>query len=374
MTVSVNRRPREAGAEAGAEVLRPHAEDAFADELAALAAQDDRPRPARWKLSPWAVATYLLGGTLPDGTVITPKYVGPRRIVEVAVTTLATDRALLLLGVPGTAKTWVSEHLAAAVSGDSTLLVQGTAGTPGGGDPLRLELRAAARQRPEPRRPRAQPGHAGHGGGHDRPGRGADPHPGRRAGHAHHDPVREDAADPGAGPGGAGRARASTSSPPPTTATAGSTTSPARCAAASTPWCCRCPRRRGGGRHRLAPRRPDRPLARPAGGARRHRRDPPRRHRLPRAARRRHGRRPYEAQVALRHAVHGRGDLRRHQRPGAGRPLRRRRAARRATSPRASSAPSSATRRPTGSSGRSTWRRSSASATAGRTSTGPAGR
>ena len=56
------------------------------------------------------------GGTLPDGTVITPKYVGPRRIVEVAVTTLATDRALLLLGVPGTAKTWVSEHLAAAVS------------------------------------------------------------------------------------------------------------------------------------------------------------------------------------------------------------------------------------------------------------------
>jgi MoxR-like ATPase len=110
--------------------LRPHAEDAFADELAALAAADDRPRPARWKLSPWAVALYLLGGELPDGTPITPKYVGPRRIVEVAVTTLATDRALLLLGVPGTAKTWVSEHLAAAISGDSTLLVQGTAGTP----------------------------------------------------------------------------------------------------------------------------------------------------------------------------------------------------------------------------------------------------
>src|SRR5579859_6489499 len=110
-------------------VLRPHAETAYAAELAALAAADDRPRPERWLLSPWAVATYLLGGTLPDGTVVTPKYVGPRRIVEVAVTTLATDRALLLLGVPGTAKTWVSEHLAAAVSGDSTLLVQGTSGT-----------------------------------------------------------------------------------------------------------------------------------------------------------------------------------------------------------------------------------------------------
>ena len=112
-----------------AAALRPHAEDAFADELRLLAEVDDRPRPERWRLSPWAVATYLLGGELPGGRVVSPKYVGPRRLVEVAVSTLATDRALLLLGVPGTAKTWVSEHLAAAISGDSTLLVQGTAGT-----------------------------------------------------------------------------------------------------------------------------------------------------------------------------------------------------------------------------------------------------
>jgi MoxR-like ATPase len=110
-------------------VLRPHAEQQFAGELALLAEHDDRPRPPGWRLSPSAVTTYLLGGALPDGTTISPKYVGPRRLMEVAVATLATDRALLLLGVPGTAKTWVSEHLAAAVSGDSTLLVQGTAGT-----------------------------------------------------------------------------------------------------------------------------------------------------------------------------------------------------------------------------------------------------
>ena len=71
--------------------------------------------------------------------------------MEVAVATLATDRALLLLGVPGTAKTWVSEHLAAAISGDSTLLVQGTAGTAGGGDPVRLELRPPARRGPDRR-------------------------------------------------------------------------------------------------------------------------------------------------------------------------------------------------------------------------------
>ncbi|PIF03013.1 MAG: ATPase [Propionibacterium sp.] len=111
------------------EVLRPHAEQAFADELAALAKVDDRPRPENWKLSPWAVVQYLMGTTLADGTVISAKYVGNARLMEIAVATLATDRALLLLGVPGTAKSWVSEHLSAAISGDSTRLVQGTAGT-----------------------------------------------------------------------------------------------------------------------------------------------------------------------------------------------------------------------------------------------------
>lgn len=115
------------------EILRPHAEVQYADELAALAAVDDRERPPNWRLSPWAVVTYLVGGELPASehgvTTVTPKYVGRRRLMEIAVATLATDRALLLLGVPGTAKTWVSEHLAAAISGNSTLLIQGTAGT-----------------------------------------------------------------------------------------------------------------------------------------------------------------------------------------------------------------------------------------------------
>lgn len=108
--------------------LRAHAEQQFAEELAALAKADDRPRPPNWKLSPWAVSTYLLGGEA-SGMKITPKYIGQRRVIEIAIATLATDRALLLLGVPGTAKSWVSEHLSAAISGESTLLVQGTAGT-----------------------------------------------------------------------------------------------------------------------------------------------------------------------------------------------------------------------------------------------------
>jgi MoxR-like ATPase len=111
------------------EVVRRHAEQQYAEELDELLKSDDRPRPPSWKLSPWAVKTYLLGGTLPDGFAIAPKYIGNARLIEIAVATLATDRALLLLGVPGTAKSWVSEHLSAAISGDSTLLVQGTAGT-----------------------------------------------------------------------------------------------------------------------------------------------------------------------------------------------------------------------------------------------------
>ena len=111
------------------EKLRLPAEELYAGELKALIAGDSGHRPPGWAMSPRQAVTYLLGGTAVDGTLITPKYVGDRRLIETAVATLATDRALLLLGVPGTAKSWVSEHLAAAVSGDSTLVIQCTAGT-----------------------------------------------------------------------------------------------------------------------------------------------------------------------------------------------------------------------------------------------------
>lgn len=110
-------------------LLREHAEQQFAHEIDELIKADTRQRPPNWKLSPWAVSIYLLGGTLENGFEVSAKYIGNRRLMEVAIATLATDRALLLYGVPGTAKSWVSEHLAAAISGDSTLLIQGTAGT-----------------------------------------------------------------------------------------------------------------------------------------------------------------------------------------------------------------------------------------------------
>jgi MoxR-like ATPase len=110
-------------------LLREHAEQQFAHELEELSKVDARQRPPNWQLSPWAISIYLLGGTLENGFEVLPKYIGNRRLIEVAIATLATDRALLLYGVPGTAKSWMSEHLAAAIAGDSTLLIQGTAGT-----------------------------------------------------------------------------------------------------------------------------------------------------------------------------------------------------------------------------------------------------
>ena len=110
-------------------VLRQHAEQLFAQELDELQKHDDNKRPSSWKLSPQAVVLYLLGGKLKNGFEVSPKYIGNKRLMEIAVATLTTDRALLLYGLPGTAKSWVSEHLSAAISGDSTLIVQGTAGT-----------------------------------------------------------------------------------------------------------------------------------------------------------------------------------------------------------------------------------------------------
>lgn len=111
-----------------ASVLRAPAEVLFAHELDAIIAADKHEKPPGWRMSPRAVLTYITGGAVGQ-TKITPKYIGHQRLVEIAISTLVTDRALLLIGEPGTAKSWLSEHLAAAINGDSTKVVQGTAGT-----------------------------------------------------------------------------------------------------------------------------------------------------------------------------------------------------------------------------------------------------
>ncbi len=120
-----------AGASASApagQMLRAPAEILYAEELEHLIKEDRHDRPAGWKMSPRAVLTYICGGKV-GSKEITPKYIGHQRLVEIAISTLVTDRALLLIGEPGTAKSWLSEHLAAAINGDSTKVVQGTAGT-----------------------------------------------------------------------------------------------------------------------------------------------------------------------------------------------------------------------------------------------------
>ena len=114
---------------AGKNVQRLPAEELYQKELDALISAETDPVPTGWKMSPRSVLTYIQGNTKVKGVEITPKYMGNKRLVEIAIATLVTDRALLLIGEPGTAKSWLSEHLAAAVNGDSTKVVQGTAGT-----------------------------------------------------------------------------------------------------------------------------------------------------------------------------------------------------------------------------------------------------
>ena len=110
------------------EVQRLTAEQLFQEEIDALIKAEKNPIPTGWKMSPKSVLTYICGGKVDKKTIV-PKYIGNKRLVEIAISTLVTDRALLLIGEPGTAKSWLSEHLTAAINGNSTRVIQGTAGT-----------------------------------------------------------------------------------------------------------------------------------------------------------------------------------------------------------------------------------------------------
>lgn len=107
-------------------VLRPPAEIYYADELAALAKADKDSRPTGWRLSPRTVRSFICGNKSPP---IQRKFFGDDVLVERAIIGLAGNRGLLLVGEPGTAKSMLSELLAAAISGCSTNTIQGSSGT-----------------------------------------------------------------------------------------------------------------------------------------------------------------------------------------------------------------------------------------------------
>ncbi|SFI90273.1 ATP-binding protein [Thermoflavimicrobium dichotomicum] len=115
--------------------IRYPAEIRCQKELEALKLADTYPKPQGWLLSPRMVELFILGSDqefmTEDGEKIRirPKYWGDRTLIQVAIATLASDRGLMLAGEPGTAKSWLSEHLSAAISGTSQLIIQGTAGT-----------------------------------------------------------------------------------------------------------------------------------------------------------------------------------------------------------------------------------------------------
>lgn len=119
--------------------LRPPCEVLFSEELAALSANDTGKKPEGWILSPQAVRTFIVGSNEKSlvhestgakrATVIHRKFYGDDALIDRCIVTLLGNRGLLLVGEPGTAKSMLSELLAAAISGVSTNTIQGTAGT-----------------------------------------------------------------------------------------------------------------------------------------------------------------------------------------------------------------------------------------------------
>ena len=80
-------------------ILRRHAEDEFAEELHELARVDKHTRPPNWNMSPWAVVTYLMGGELDNKFVVLPKYIGSRRLMEIAVAAARGARHRQIVGI-----------------------------------------------------------------------------------------------------------------------------------------------------------------------------------------------------------------------------------------------------------------------------------
>lgn len=109
----------------GEPVLRPPAEETYAQELQRLISSDTGPRPAGWRLTARAVRRFIVGDAAQG---ITRKFYGDDALVDRAIVSLMGEQGLMLVGEPGTAKSLLSELLAAAISGTTALVIQGSAG------------------------------------------------------------------------------------------------------------------------------------------------------------------------------------------------------------------------------------------------------
>jgi MoxR-like ATPase len=107
-------------------VLRAPAEQVHAEELSRLAQTDSGAKPEGWRLSPRSVRAFIVGD---DKLGVKRKFFGDDALIDRCIVTLMSDRGLLLVGEPGTAKSMLSELLCAAISGRTGCVIQGTAGT-----------------------------------------------------------------------------------------------------------------------------------------------------------------------------------------------------------------------------------------------------
>ena len=134
--------------------VKPPVEVRYKEELEALKGLDTGRRPLGWQLSPRAVRTFILGSREPllwngKEIAVRKKYLGNDALVERCIITLAGNRGLMLVGEPGTAKTMLSELLAAAISGTS-LIPSRERRNHRGHDQIQLELRPSSGRRAQP--------------------------------------------------------------------------------------------------------------------------------------------------------------------------------------------------------------------------------
>jgi len=113
------------------EILRKSVELKYKNQLEYLHSIDDGDKPYEWYLSPKMLMKFVIGASNSDNfdIDIDQKFYGDKRLVERAIVTLASDRGLLLIGEPGTGKSWLAELLAAGICQNSTYVVQGTSAT-----------------------------------------------------------------------------------------------------------------------------------------------------------------------------------------------------------------------------------------------------